>query len=104
MKAIVAFGPHQYDCEPNAKVVVNRLAQEKGAEFDHKNVLFISKEEGQGTWGKPLVAGASVRFQVLRHFRGEKVIIFKKRSKKAWKKKNGFRAELTELKVQDIKA
>jgi ribosomal protein L21 len=49
------------------------------------------------------VDGAAVQFEVVRHYRGPKGIHFLKRSKKAYKKKRGFRAELTELLVKEIR-
>lgn len=103
MKAIVHFGSHQFECSPAGNIVVNLLDKQVGEEFDIKEVSLVSDDTQESKFGTPYIQGASVRFEVLRHFRGEKVIVFKKRSKKAWKKKNGFRADLTELKVKEIK-
>lgn len=104
-KAIVSFGSFQYEVSLGAKLDVPRLAYEAGTEFDHDKVLFVAPDaDTPASVGRPYVSGAKVKFRVLGHGRGEKIIVFKKRSKKAWKKKAGHRSELTRLQVQEITA
>ncbi|MBI4369267.1 MAG: 50S ribosomal protein L21 [Elusimicrobia bacterium] len=103
LKAIVAFGSRQYEVSAGKTVSVPRLAKAIGEEFAMDNVLSVTADgDSAGAVGAPYVAGASVTFKVSRHARGEKKIVFKKRSKKAWKKKNGYRDDLTVLEVKGI--
>ncbi|MBI4063970.1 MAG: 50S ribosomal protein L21 [Elusimicrobia bacterium] len=104
-KAIISFGSYQYEVSPDGTIDVPRLKHESGEEFDHDKVLWVSVGgDAPAVIGKPYVSGAKVRFRVLEHHRGEKIRVFKKRSKKAWKKTKGFRADLTKLQVQEITA
>ncbi|MBI4668653.1 MAG: 50S ribosomal protein L21 [Elusimicrobia bacterium] len=104
-KAIVSFGSHQYEVEPGGRLQVLRLKRPIGEEFEWDKILAVAPDGGEKRiLGAPHAAGAKVRFRVLRHLRGEKVVIFKKRSKKAWKKKTGFRSELTELEVLGVES
>lgn len=103
-KAIVALGSKQHEVVAGQKILVDRLAKTPGETFESDRVVLISADgEAKAVVGKPTIKDAKVLFKVLRHLRGEKVIAFKKRSKKAWKKKQGFRADLTELLVEEVK-
>ena len=54
--------------------------------------------------GAPTISGAKVSAKVLQHLKGDKVIVFKKKRRKGYKKKNGFRAYLTQLEISSITA
>lgn len=102
-KAIVSFGSHQYEVSPGATLDVLRLPYEAGQEFEWDKVSWVAPDgDAPAEAGRPTVAGAKVRFQVLSHGRDKKVIVFKKRSKKAWKKKMGHRSDLTKIQVKEI--
>lgn len=104
MKAIAQVGSEQIVVIPGTKVQVRRLDKEVGQPLEIDKVLWVSGEgDGPAKTGKPTVAGAKVVCKVLRHLRGEKIIVFKKRSKKAWKKQRGHRDDLTELFVEAVK-
>lgn len=102
-KAIVCFGSKQYEVSPGAHLLVDRLGQAAGESFESDKILWAAPAGGGAKAGRPYVSGASVVFETLRHIRGRKVIVFKKRSKKAWKKTRGHRSDLTELLVKEIK-
>lgn len=102
-RALVRFGSRQWEVTPGAKIQVDLLPHQPESTFDVTEILWVCQGEGSVKIGQPFVPQATVRCRVLRHLRGNKVVIFKKRSKKAWKKKTGFRSELTELLVEDIK-
>ncbi|MEK7287733.1 MAG: 50S ribosomal protein L21 [Elusimicrobiota bacterium] len=102
-KAIVSFGSHQYEVAPGATIEVLRLPYQAGEEFDWDKVNWVAPEgETPAKTGRPTVPGAKVRFQVVAHGRGDKVIVFKKRSKKAWRKRRGHRTDLTKIQVKEI--
>ncbi len=103
-KAIVDIGAQQFVVIPGQKIQVNRLEKTPGDSLEVSKVLWLSvNADTKPIVGKPAVPGAMVLCKVLRHFRGEKVIVFKKRSKKGYKKTQGHRSDLTELLVEDIK-
>jgi large subunit ribosomal protein L21 len=101
--AIIETGGKQYRVEQGTHIKVESLPIEKGAEFKLEKVLLLSTDTGIQV-GKPIVAGASVIAQVVAQDRGPKIIVFKKRSKKTYKKTIGHRQNYTELLVKSISA
>jgi large subunit ribosomal protein L21 len=103
MFAIVQTGGKQYRVEAGDVIVVEKLATEAGAEIVLDKVLLVGDGENV-TIGRPVVAGAKVTAQVVSQAKGPKIIVFKKRSKKGYKKTQGHRQKYTELKIKEIKA
>lgn len=101
MFAIIDFGGFQYKVEKNSKVVVNSLDLEEGQTFDIEKVLLIDND-GAVKVGTPTVEGAKVTAKVLEHDRGETLIVFKKKRRKGYKKKNGHRQYLTRIQIEEI--
>jgi large subunit ribosomal protein L21 len=101
--AIVQTGGKQYRVEAGDVIVVEKLATEAGAEIVLDKVLLVGDGENV-TIGRPVVAGAKVTAQVVSQAKGPKIIVFKKRSKKGYKKTQGHRQKYTELKIKEIKA
>ncbi|GAB4159293.1 MAG: 50S ribosomal protein L21 [Winogradskyella sp.] len=103
MYAIVEIAGHQFKVEKDQKVFVNRLSTEEGKKVDFDNVLLI----GDGntiTLGAPAIDGAQVSAKVLKHLKGDKVIVFKKKRRKGYRVKNGHRQALTEILIEGITA
>ena len=103
MYAIVETGGKQYKVQEGSRLHVEKLPLEKGAEMTLEKVLLVGGEAGV-TVGTPLVAGAKVLAQVLAQDREKKIIVFKKRSKKTYKKTQGHRQYYTELLIKSITA
>lgn len=103
MYAIVEIAGHQYKVQKDQLIFVNRLHEEEGAKVSFDRVLLIDNN-GAISVGAPAVSGAQVTAKVERHLKGDKVIIFKKKRRKGYKKMNGFRASLTEIKIEGITA
>lgn len=101
MYAIVEIAGHQYKVEKDQQIFVNRLQGEEGSNLEFDNVLLIDNE-GQITVGAPAIEGAKVKATILNHLKGDKVIVFKKKRRKGYKKKNGHRQYLTQLKIEGI--
>ncbi len=101
MYAIVETGGKQYKVEQGTKLRVESLPQAAGEEITLEKVLLVKTDSGIQV-GTPLVAGAKVTAQVLVHDRGPKIIVFKKRSKKTYKKTQGHRQNYTELLIKSI--
>jgi large subunit ribosomal protein L21 len=101
MFAIIDFGGYQYKVEKDSKLFVNRLNIVEGESFDIEKVLLIDNE-GVVKVGAPLVEGAKVTAKVLGHDRGDTLIVFKKKRRKNYRKKNGHRQYLTQIQIEEI--
>jgi large subunit ribosomal protein L21 len=103
MYAIVEIAGQQFKVEKDRKIYVHRLPQLEGAEVTFEKVLLIDNE-GKVSIGAPVIAGAKVTASVLTHLKGDKVIVFKKKRRKGYKKKNGHRQYLTQIQITGILA
>jgi len=101
MYAIVEIAGHQFKVEKDQKVFVNRLATEEGKEVSFDNVLLVGDGDNV-TIGAPAIDGAQVSAKILRHLKGDKVIVFKKKRRKGYRVKNGHRQSLTEIVIESI--
>jgi large subunit ribosomal protein L21 len=101
MYAIVETGGKQYRVQEGSRIRVESLPNAKGEEISLEKVLLVATDSGVQV-GKPLVAGAKVTAQVVDQDRGPKIIVFKKRSKKTYKKTIGHRQNYTELLIKSI--
>ena len=103
MYAIVEIAGQQFKVAKDQKVYVHRLQEEEGKKVSFHNVLLL--EDGKNiTIGAPAIDGAAVEAKVVKHLKGDKVIVFKKKRRKGYRKKNGHRQYLTELVIEGIKA
>ncbi|WP_299890293.1 50S ribosomal protein L21 [uncultured Lacinutrix sp.] len=103
MYAIVEIAGHQFKVEKDQKVFVNRLATEEGKKVSFDNVLLVADGDNV-TVGAPAIGGAQVSAKVLKHLKGDKVIVFKKKRRKGYRVKNGHRQALSEIVIESIVA
>ena len=103
MYAIVEIAGHQFKVEKDQKVFVNRLQTEEGKKVSFDNVLLLGDGDNV-TVGAPAIDGAQVSAKVLKHLKGDKVIVFKKKRRKGYRVKNGHRQSLTEIVIESIAA
>ena len=103
MYAIVEIAGQQFKVSKDQKVYVHRLANEEGANVSFDRVLLIDNN-GAITVGAPAINGASVEAKVLKHVKGDKVIVFKKKRRKGYKVKNGHRQLFTQKVIENIVA
>ena len=101
MYAIVEIAGHQFKVEKDQKVFVNRLQTEEGNKVTFDNVLLLA-DGTKVTIGAPAIDGAQVGAKVLKHLKGDKVIVFKKKRRKGYRVKNGHRQSLTEIQIESI--
>tara|TARA_B100001029_G_scaffold176996_1_gene180844 strand:+ start:1299 stop:1673 length:375 start_codon:yes stop_codon:yes gene_type:complete len=101
MIAVVQIGGEQLRVEKGKIFTVNRLDIESGKKMSFTDVLLI-ENKGSIQLGQPTIEKAKVSISVLEHFKGEKVIVFKKKRRKGYKVKNGHRQYLTKIKIDDI--
>ena len=103
MFAIVEIAGKQFKVEKDQMLYVHRLQQAEGASIELNNVLLVSNN-GNVKIGAPAVAGANVKAKVLTHVKGDKVIVFKKKRRKGYRKKNGDRQSFTKIQIEAINA
>ncbi|MAO08936.1 MAG: 50S ribosomal protein L21 [Alteromonas sp.] len=103
MYAIVEIAGQQFKVAKDQKVFVNRLAVEEGDNIAFDNVLLIGDGD-KVTIGAPAIDGAQVGAKVLKHLKGDKVIVFKKKRRKGYRVKNGHRQYLSEIVIESIVA
>jgi large subunit ribosomal protein L21 len=103
MYAIVEIAGQQFKVSKDLKVYVHRLANEEGSKVSFDKVLLLD-DNGNITLGAPAIEGASVEAKVLQHLKGDKVIVFKKKRRKGYKKRNGHRQYLTQIVIEGISA
>ncbi len=101
MYAIVEIAGQQFKVAKDQKVYVHRLQEAEGSKVTFDNVMLV-EDKGNVTIGAPAIAGAGVTAKVLGHLKGDKVIVFKKKRRKGYKKKNGHRQYLTEIQIEGI--
>ena len=103
MYAIVEMAGQQFKVAKDQKVYVHRLQEEEGKKVTFDKVLLL-EDGGNVTIGAPVIEGAAVEAKVVKHLKGDKVIVFKKKRRKGYQKKNGHRQYLTEIVVESIVA
>src|SRR5579885_3769720 len=101
MFAIIKTGGKQYRVAPGDQIVVERIAGDVGAQISLSEVLAIGGNDAP-LIGTPLVAGAAVVARIVQQPRASKVIVFKKKRRKNYRRKRGHRQELTVLNIQAI--
>lgn len=101
MFAIIKSGGKQYKVAQNDVLELEKLSGEEGSVIELDNVLLINDEEGFAT-GNP-IEGAFVSAEVISQERGDKVIVFKKKRRHNYRRKNGHRQYLTVVRIKDIK-
>jgi large subunit ribosomal protein L21 len=103
MFAVVDIAGHQFKVSADQFLYVNRLPQAEGEEFTLDSVMMVANGANVQV-GAPFVQGASVKAKVLSHLKDDKVLVFKKKRRKGYKKMNGHRQPLTKIQIQSIKA
>jgi large subunit ribosomal protein L21 len=102
MFAIVRTGGKQYRVGVGDQITVERLEGDVGAAVSLGEVLALGGDTPK--IGKPTVAGASVTAKIVQQPRGTKIIVFKKKRRKNYRRKRGHRQELTVLRIEEISA
>ena len=104
MYAIVEILGQQFKVEQGKRLFVHRMNEaERGSTVEFDKVLLVDND-GAVTVGSPVVEGAKVVCEVVSHVRGKKVIVFHKKRRKGYRKRNGHRQDFTELTIKEIVA
>ena len=102
MYAVFQTGGKQFRAEPGARLRIPSLDVEPGSAVTFDHVLLAGDGADRVEVGTPVVEGASVKAEVLRHGRGEKVIVFKRKRRKGYRKKQGHRQGFTEIRIDGV--
>jgi large subunit ribosomal protein L21 len=103
MYAIIKTGGKQYKVAANDVIKVEKIAAQAGDTVKLEEVLMVAGD-GAPKVGVPLLKGAFVNAEVLEQAKGDKVIVFKKKRRHNYRRKNGHRQNLTVLRIKDINA
>lgn len=101
MFAVIKTGGKQYVVKPGDKIKVEKIEANVGDTVEISEVLLVNKD-GEIKLGTPLVEGVKVIASVVEHSKGPKVIVFKKKPKKGYKRKRGHRQLITTLEIKEI--
>jgi len=101
MRAVIELQGKQYKIEEGDKIVVDSLDAEPGDEISIDKVLLIEDDKGVKV-GKPYIKGKSITGKVIEHTRGKKIVVFKMRRRKHFRKKTGHRQEQTVVQIESI--
>lgn len=103
MYAIIKTGGKQYMVSEGDVLKVEKLDAESGAKVVFEEVLAVGNE-GELQIGNPVVEGAGVEATVIENGRAKKVIVFKYKPKKNYRKKQGHRQPFTKVRIESINA
>ena len=101
MYAIVDIQGQQFKVEQDQKLFVHRINADQGSEVEFAKVMLIDND-GSISFGTPTLEGAKVVVEVLSHVKGDKVLVFKKKRRKGYRKLNGHRQQFSEVRVKEI--
>jgi len=101
MFAVIKTGGKQYKVQKGDVLSIEKLGLEKGQKMTFDKVLLI-EDENKTQIGTPFIENAQVKAVVIENFRDKKIIVFKKKKRKQYRKKSGHRQDLTKVKVEEI--
>ena len=102
MYAIVNIAGQQFKVEKGQKLYVHRLASEEGSKVEFEDIL-LTDDGKKVNVGTPNLKGVKVTAKVISHLKDDTVIVFKKKRRKGYKKRNGHRQFLSEIVIESIK-
>lgn len=103
MYAIIKTGGKQYRVTKDSFITVELIDQEEGSSFESDQVLFLKTGENEFKVGTPFVQDAKVTGEIIGHLKGKKIVVFKKKRRKGYRRKTGHRQNYTKIKINDIK-
>ena len=104
MYAIMQSGGKQHTVKVGDFVELEKIEGEIGAEVVFDTVLAVGEEGGKLNIGTPVVAGAAVKAEIVDQFRGKKIVVFKMKRRKSYRRTQGHRQSLTRVKITAINA
>jgi len=102
MYAVIRTGGKQYRVSPDDVLEIEKIEAAEGSVVELPEVLLIGKDGGEPQVGTPVIEGARVAAEVLEQGRGDKIIVFKKKRRKNYRRKRGHRQHLTTIRVLEV--
>lgn len=102
MYAVVRIAGQQFEVRPKERLRVPALAADIGAQVEFDEVLLV-RGDGETQMGTPHVEGARVTAHVTGHGRDQKIVVFRKKRRKDYQKRNGHRQPFSEIEIQEIR-
>lgn len=103
MYAVIQTGGKQYRVQPGDTVMIEKLDGDLGDQVEFKEILLLSGNESVKI-GRPLVEGAKVTGEIVEQGRGKKLVVFKFRRRKNYRRRNGHRQDFTAVKINQVVA
>lgn len=104
MHAVIKTGGKQYIVKPGDIIDIEKISGEPGEEINFEEVLLVSADGEDVKVGSPLVESARVEGKIVRQKKGEKIVVFKFKRRKGYRKKAGHRQNLTSVEITGISA
>ena len=101
MQAIVQIAGQQFKVQKDQKIFVHRLPQAEGEQVVFADVLMVMNGDKVQV-GAPAITGVKVNATIVKHIKGDKVVVFKMKRRKGYQVKNGHRQYLTQIKIDAI--
>ncbi len=101
MYAIVDIAGQQFKVEKGKKLYVHRLNADEGAQIELSKIM-LADDNGKVVVGKPYLEGAKITAKVLKHVKGDKVLVFKKKRRNGYQKLNGHRQRFSQIEIEQI--
>ena len=101
MYAVIKSGGKQYRVAPGQTIRLEKVAGEVGAKIELGNILLV-ENDGNVQVGSPLIANAKIEATVLEHDRAKKILVFKKKRKKQYRRTQGHRQDYTAVRIDNI--
>ena len=102
MYAIIQNGAHQYKVQLGQFLKLEKLQLSPGESWRCKQVLVFQDKEGHLVTGKPYIEKAEMKARIIRHGKDKKVLVFKKKRRKGYRRTKGHRQEFTEIYVEAL--
>lgn len=102
MYAIVKTGGKQYKCIPGEKMTIDKIEGEAGNDIQLNDVLMTVDDNNKVEIGRPVIENARVSAVITKQTKGKKIVVFKSKKRKGYRKKIGHRQLLTEITVKEI--
>ena len=102
MYAVIKAGGKQYRVEEGMTISIDLLDQEEGSAFETDQIILLKDASNKITIGSPTVQGAKVQGKVLSHFKDKKVVVFKKKRRKGYRRTQGHRQNYTKIQIEKI--
>lgn len=104
MHAVIKTGGKQYIVSPGDVIDIEKIQGEAGETVSFDEVMLVSATEGDVRVGAPLVENASVSGRIVAQTKGDKIVVFKFKRRKGYRKKSGHRQKLTRVEITGINA